>query len=92
MMWNSSSSRTRWPLPSFLLLTLLLCGAWGCDSGSSYAQAVCVLVDVSGTYADEKGEVATILKRDVLPSLLPGDTLIVIRIDSESFEKDPIKK
>jgi hypothetical protein len=57
-----------------------------CD-GRSYDQAICVLVDTSGTYAGEKPEVARILKREVIPAMLPGDTLMVIRIDSASYEK-----
>ncbi len=63
----------------------------GCTDGRRYDQAICVLVDVSGTYADQKGEVAAILKRDVLPAMVPGDTLLLIRIDSESYEKDNIE-
>ena len=62
-----------------------------CADGRRYNQAICALIDVSGTYADEKAEVASILKRDVLPSMLPGDTLLVIRIDSGSYEKDNIE-
>jgi len=62
----------------------------GCDDGARYDQAVCVLVDESGTYADERGEVVRILKREVLPALEPGDTLMVIRIDGESYEKDNV--
>ena len=65
--------------------------ALGCADARNYEQAVCVLVDVSGTYADEKAEVVRILKRDVLPALLPGDTLLVIRIDSESYEKENLE-
>ena len=65
--------------------------ALGCADGRNYEQAICVLVDVSGTYADEKAEVVRILKRDVLPALLPGDTLLVIRIDSESYEKENLE-
>ena len=65
--------------------------ALGCADARNYEQAVCVLVDVSGTYADEKPEVVRILKRDVLPALLPGDTLLVIRIDSESYEKENLE-
>jgi hypothetical protein len=76
---------------ALLGVLLLVIGATGCESGRSYAQAICVLVDVSGTYADEKDEVAMILKRDVLPGLLPGDTLLVIRIDSESYGKDNLE-
>jgi len=72
---------------ALLTLALLL----GCTDGRRYEQAICVLIDVSGTYADEKAEVARILKRDVLPSMLPGDTLLVIRIDSESYQKDNLE-
>ncbi len=72
--------------------TLLLIAAalfsLSCSDGRSYDQAICVLIDISGTYADQKGEVVRILKRDVLPSMVPGDTLIVIQIDSKSYEKD----
>jgi len=59
----------------------------GCNDGRNYSQAICVLVDVSGTYAAEKAEVSTILKREVLPAMMPGDTLMLIRIDSQSYER-----
>jgi hypothetical protein len=62
-----------------------------CADGRRYNQAICVLIDVSGTYADEKAEVARILKREVLPAMLPGDTLLVIRIDSASYSKDNVE-
>ncbi len=58
-----------------------------CSDASHYSQAVAVLIDTSGTYADQKPEVARIVKREVLPALVPGDTLAVVRIDSESYEK-----
>jgi hypothetical protein len=73
------------------LLLLLLPLALGCSDGHRYEQAVAVLIDVSGTYADEKAEVAKILKREVLPALVPGDTLLVLRIDSESYQKDNLE-
>jgi hypothetical protein len=73
---------------ALLLLSALLAS---CAGGRRYNQAICALIDVSGTYADEKAEVARILKRDVLPSMLPGDTLLVIRIDSGSYEKDNVE-
>jgi hypothetical protein len=41
--------------------------------------------------AGERPEVVRILKREVLPSLEPGDTLMVIRIDGESYEKDNLE-
>ena len=62
-----------------------------CTDSKRYDQAICILIDVSGTYADEKGEAVRILKREVLPMLEPGDTVLVIRIDSESYEKDNLE-
>jgi hypothetical protein len=67
----------------------LLCAILGsCSSGKNYAQAICALVDVSGTYADQRPEVINVIKRGILPKLMPGDSLYVIRIDSESYRKD----
>lgn len=63
----------------------------GCTDASHYRQAVAVLVDVSGTYADQKADVARILKRGVLPALAPGDTLLLLRIDSQSYEKENLE-
>lgn len=62
-----------------------------CTDEARYDQAVCVLIDESGTYADEKDEVVRILKREVLPAMEPGDTLLVIRIDGESYEKNNVE-
>ena len=67
--------------------TSLLFAIAGCDS-RRYDQAVSVLIDVSGTYADEKTKTVDIIKRQILPHLVPGDTLLVIRIDSESYERE----
>jgi hypothetical protein len=72
--------------PLALALALAL-GMGGCSDASRYSQAVAILIDTSGTYADQKPEVARIVKREVLPELVPGDTVAVIRIDSESYEK-----
>jgi len=66
-------------------------GAVACDDESRYDQAICVLIDESGTYADQKHEVVGILKREVLPAMEPGDTLLVIRIDDESYEKGNVE-
>ena len=65
--------------------------AAGCDDESRYDQAICVLIDQSGTYADQAPEVVRILKREVLPAMEPGDTLLVVRIDGESYEKDNLE-
>ncbi len=62
-----------------------------CTDESRYDQAICVLIDESGTYADQKPEVVRILKREVLPAMEPGDTLLVIRIDGESYGKDNVE-
>ena len=71
------------------LLPLLL--ALSCTSGAQYAQAVCALVDVSGTYADQKGDVVEVIRKGLLPHLAPGDTLVVIRIDDESYKKGNVE-
>jgi hypothetical protein len=62
-----------------------------CSDGRRWDQAVCVLVDVSGTYADQKADVVRLLKRDVLPALVPGDSLLVIRIDDQSYDKGNVE-
>ena len=63
----------------------------GCTDARRYDQAICVLIDVSGTYADERVEAVRILKREVLSALEPGDAVLVIRIDSASYEKDNLE-
>ena len=66
-----------------------LAAGWllACGEARRYDQTVCVLVDVSGTYADQKADVVRLVKRDLLPALVPGDSLLVIRIDGQSYEK-----
>ncbi len=79
---------THWSSKRIAALVALLCSALtACSDARNYSQAVAVLIDVSGTYADQKAEVARIVKREVLPSLVPGDTIAIVRIDSESYEK-----
>jgi hypothetical protein len=72
----------------------LLCAALlpttGCLDMKASETAICVLIDVSGTYADQKSDVVKILKREVIPNLVPGDTLITIVIDSESYQKENV--
>lgn len=65
--------------------------AASCSSGAQYAQAVVALVDVSGTYADQKPQVIEVIRRGLLPRLTPGDSLVVIRIDGESYRKDNVE-
>jgi hypothetical protein len=70
---------------------LLVCLLVGCASARRYDQAICALIDVSGTYADQKREAVRHIKREILPNMVPGDTLIVIRIDSEAYNKDNLE-
>jgi hypothetical protein len=71
-----------------LIISTVLLGA--CDS-RRYDQAIAVLIDVSGTYADHKSETVDVIKREILPNMVPGDTLLVIRIDSESYERGNVE-
>jgi hypothetical protein len=72
-----------------LVAAALLAGS--CSSGAQYAQAIVALVDVSGTYADQRPEVVNVIRKGLLPRLTPGDTLVVIRIDSESYGKQNVE-
>jgi hypothetical protein len=76
---------------TFAMLGAALLLLPGCSDGRRYDQAVAVLIDVSGTYADEKDETVRVIKRDILPNMIPGDTLFVARIDSESYDKDNVE-
>jgi hypothetical protein len=72
---------------AMLLMALMLVS---CD-GRRYDQAIAVLIDTSGSYVDERPEVTRILKREVIPVMVPGDTLMVIRIDSASYNKSNLE-
>jgi hypothetical protein len=48
------------------------------------------LVDTSGTYADQRGPVVDLIQRALLPRMLPGDSLVVARIDGSSFSRDDV--
>jgi len=68
--------------------------AWlpACADQRSHAQAVYLLVDTSGTYAEEIDK-AQLVVNFLLGSLQPGDSLAVARVRSRSFsEKDIIAK
>jgi len=68
--------------------------AWlpGCVDPKSQAQAVYLLVDTSGTYAQEIDK-AQLLVNYLLGTLQPGDSLAVARVRSRSFsEKDIVAK
>jgi hypothetical protein len=70
------------------LLALLLAG---CSDGKSGSQALAVLVDTSGTYADQKPEVVNVVKKGLLPRMVPGDSMVVIRIADKSYSRDEIE-
>jgi len=74
---------------------LALLAAWallaGCSDARRYDQAIGVLIDVSGTYADQREESVRVIKREVIPNMIPGDTLFVARIDSESYDRENVE-
>jgi len=72
-----------------LMAAAMLAGS--CSSGAQYAHAVVALVDVSGTYADQKADVINVIRKGLLPHMTPGDTLVVIRIDDESYRKQNVE-
>ena len=73
-------------------IALLAAGATGCSDPRSHAQAVYVLVDTSGTYAQEAGKAQLIINY-LLGTLQPGDSLAVARVENRSFtEKDIVAK
>jgi hypothetical protein len=73
-------------------LAFLAAGLAGCGDSRSHAQAVYVLVDTSGTYAQEAAKAQLIINY-LLGTLQPGDSLAVARVESRSFtEKDIIAK
>ena len=79
----------------FTKLSVIALGAAalpGCGDSKSHAQAVYMLVDTSGTYAQEAGKAQVIINY-LLGSLQPGDSLAVARVQSRSFsEKDIVAK
>jgi hypothetical protein len=75
-----------------LLAALLAASVVSCTDQRSHAQAVYMLVDTSGTYAQEVSK-AQIIINYLLGTLQPGDSLAVARVKSRSFsEKDIIAK
>jgi hypothetical protein len=73
------------------LPALALAGT-GCGDSRNHAHAVYMLVDTSGTYAQEANKAQLIINY-LLGTLQPGDSLAVARVKSRSFsEKDIIAK
>ena len=74
------------------LALLLVVGLAACSDPRSHTQAVYMLVDTSGTYAQEAGKAQVIINY-LLGSLQSGDSLAVARVESRSFsEKDIVAK
>ena len=66
--------------------------AAGCSDPRSRSQGVYMLVDTSGTYAEEAAKAQRIINY-LLGTLQPGDSLAVARVESRSFsEKDIVAK
>ena len=73
------------------LPTLALAGT-GCADPRDHANAVYMLVDTSGTYAQEASKAQLIINY-LLGTLEPGDSFAVARVTSRSFsEKDIVAK
>ncbi len=73
-------------------LGLAVLAAGGCTDPRSHSQAVYMLVDTSGTYAEEVNK-AQLIVNYLLGTLQPGDSLAVARVKSRSFsEKDIVAK
>jgi hypothetical protein len=72
-----------------VLLALLLGPA--CNDGRSHARATVVLVDVSGTYADQRDEVVRIIRTGLLPRVRPGDSFFLIRIGEQSYDRSAVE-
>ena len=75
-----------------LFAALLLLSAASCTDQRSHAQAVYMLIDTSGTYAQEVGKAQVIINY-LLGTLQSGDSLAVARVRTRSFsEKDIVAK
>jgi hypothetical protein len=71
------------------LLALVICGSIvACSDSKLYETSYCALVDISGTYAGEKGNVVNIVKAGVIPEMVPGDSLFFVKIDSNSYAEE----
>ena len=69
------------------LLLLVFVSLNSCSDSKIYEAAMCVLADVSGTYADEKKNIAHITKSKILANMKAGDSLFFMRIDSNSYNE-----
>ncbi len=79
----------------FLLIVTMLSASLlmsACGDSRMHSQAVYMLVDTSGTYAQEMGKATKIINY-LLATLNPGDSLAVAKVETRSFtEKDIVAK
>ena len=73
------------------LATLGLLLACACSDARSHARATAVLMDVSGTYFDQLGEMVRIIRAGLLPGIRPGDSFFVIRIEERSYDRTAVE-
>jgi len=59
-----------------------------CSDSRDYQTSFCAMVDISGTYASEKSNVVNIIKAGIVPEMLPGDSLFLVKIDSNSYAEE----
>src|SRR3954471_2137130 len=75
-----------------LSLLVVVVAISGCADPRAHTHAVYMLVDTSGTYAQEANKAQRIVNY-LLGTLKPGDSLAIARVESRSFsEKDIIAK
>ncbi|MBN1378596.1 MAG: VWA domain-containing protein [Gammaproteobacteria bacterium] len=72
---------------AFLLSILAISLLNGCSDSKAYEAAMCVLADTSGTYAEEKKNIASITKSKILANMKAGDSMFFMRIDSNSYNE-----
>ena len=80
----------RHQLYSLILITSALLAS-GCSDNKQYETAICALADISGTYSKEKKGMVRIIQAGIVPKLVPGDSLALITIDSNSYNDENIK-
>ena len=70
-----------------LSVLVLAAAVAGCSDSKQYETSYCALIDISGTYASEKGSVVNTVKAGIVPQMIPGDSLFFVMIDSNSYSE-----
>jgi len=87
MIDRSKSMRSR----SFLILLACFASLAGCSDNKPYETAMCAIADTSGTYADQKQNVARIVKAGIISEMMPGDSLFFLTINSNSYNEENLR-